>query len=75
MLADAPQAQPGIGTFPFDLTGPQSAGPRVRLGEDAGAARPASVTVRDFEFELPQAPIEATATIPERCRPDRSRTG
>ena len=64
VLADAPRAQPGIGTFPFDLTGAKNRD-RVFDWQKTQELRSGRVTVRDFEFELPQAPIEATATIPE----------
>ncbi len=64
VLADARRAQPGIGTFPFDLSGPQNRD-RVFDWQKTQELRSGRVTVRDFEFELPQAPIEATAPIPE----------
>jgi type VI secretion system secreted protein VgrG len=64
VVADGPRAQSSVGTFPFDRSGSQ-AQQRVFEWEKTQELRSGRVTLRDYEFELPDAPIEASATIPE----------
>ena len=64
VAADSPQAQPALGTFVFDRTGGNTQD-RIFDWLKAQELRAGLVTLADFEFELPGAPIEATATIPD----------
>jgi type VI secretion system secreted protein VgrG len=63
VVADGPRAHPNVGTFPFDRSGSQAQ--RVFEWEKTQELRSGRVTLRDYEFELPDSPIEASATIPE----------
>jgi type VI secretion system secreted protein VgrG len=63
IVSDGPQAEPPLGTFVFDRAG--HAQDRIFDWLKSQELRSGRVTLRDFEFELPGAPIEATATIPD----------
>ena len=62
VVADGPATRSSLGTFVFDRTAAQD---RVFDWEKTQELRSGRVTLRDHEFELPQSPIEATATIPD----------
>jgi type VI secretion system secreted protein VgrG len=66
VVADSPQSHPDSGTFVFDRARSPAAGAdRVFGWEKTQELRSGKVTLRDYEFELPQSPIEASATIQE----------
>jgi len=62
VLGDGEQSHPDAGVFRFDRSG-ASAQPRVLAWEKAQEVRAGKVTVRDYDFELPRAPIEASALV------------
>jgi type VI secretion system secreted protein VgrG len=66
VLSDRSPAAPSVGTFAFDRSA--AAPDRVFEWEKTQELRSGKVTLRDHEFELPEAPIEATATIPDTVR-------
>jgi len=66
VVGDGAQAEPALGTFTFDPTG--GSADRVFGWLKTQELRSGRVTLRDFEFELPGTPIEATATTPDSVR-------
>ena len=64
VLGDDSTAVPDAGTFPFDARNPGKVDPpRVLSWEKTQELTSGKVTLRDHHFELPDSPLEGTATI------------
>jgi type VI secretion system secreted protein VgrG len=62
VLGDGAGAYGDAGAFRFDRSG-GSVQPRVLAWEKAQELRTGKVTVRDFDFELPESPIESSFAV------------